>query len=185
MNSSQTSSTSSTKSSTTTSRVAKTSSSQRLHHMSSSSSSSSSSTQSSEMKAMALKRDLNDIKNSMSEISTMATIPQPQSIAEDLKLSNSTNSFDLNRLRSSLENIVDVDEVEEPMVTFPDDNSTTDLELSANQLAQIGSDNELVVGGNHLNTTDTVKFEEKRMMSASKTKVIKDGFSSEQVKFIF
>lgn len=29
---------------------------------------------------------------------------------------------------------------------------------------------------------DTVKFEEKRMMSASKTKVIKDGFSSEQVK---
>lgn len=31
-------------------------------------------------------------------------------------------------------------------------------------------------------TADTVKFEEKRMMSASKTKVIKDGFSSEQVK---
>lgn len=36
-----------------------------------------------------------------------------------------------------------------------------------------------VAGGG---TSDTVKFEEKRMMSASKTKVIKDGFSSEQVK---
>lgn len=32
---------------------------------------------------------------------------------------------------------------------------------------------------------DTVKFEEKRTMSASKTKVIKDGFSSEQVKNTF
>lgn len=37
----------------------------------------------------------------------------------------------------------------------------------------------VVTGGG---TADTVKFEEKRMMSASKTKVIKDGFSSEQVK---
>lgn len=37
----------------------------------------------------------------------------------------------------------------------------------------------VVSGGN---AADTVKFEEKRMMSASKTKVIKDGFSSEQVK---
>lgn len=38
--------------------------------------------------------------------------------------------------------------------------------------------NELSVSGS---TADTVKFEEKRMMSASKMKVIKDGFSSEQV----
>lgn len=30
-------------------------------------------------------------------------------------------------------------------------------------------------------TMDTVKFEEKRITSASKTKVITDGFSSEQV----
>lgn len=32
-----------------------------------------------------------------------------------------------------------------------------------------------------MSTADTVKFEEKRTVSASKTKVIKDGFSSEQV----
>lgn len=37
----------------------------------------------------------------------------------------------------------------------------------------------VVSGGS---TADTVKFEEKRMMSASKTKVIKDGYSSEQVR---
>lgn len=35
-----------------------------------------------------------------------------------------------------------------------------------------------------MSTTDTVKFEEKRTMSASKTKVITDGFSSEQVNIV-
>lgn len=45
--------------------------------------------------------------------------------------------------------------------------------------------NELSVANDmNLSTTDTVKFEEKRTMSASKTKVIKDGFSSEQVNFL-
>lgn len=49
----------------------------------------------------------------------------------------------------------------------------------AQQLVPSAS-NELSVAAG---TADTVKFEEKRMMSASKTKVIKDGFSSEQVHF--
>lgn len=182
MNSSQTSSTS-TKSSSTTSRVAKTSSSQRVHHVSSSSTS----TQSSGIKAIALQRDLNDMQNTMSEIKTLAAITPPHSVAidDDLELSNSSlqaKNFDLGRLHQSLENIVD----EEPLVTFPDESPTSSLELNAPQLGQLSStvDNELVAG-NHLNTTDTVKFEEKRTMSASKMKVIKDGFSSEQASFLY
>lgn len=175
------SSTSSTKSSTTTSRVAKTSSSQRLHHVSSSTSSSSSST--SEIKAMALKRDLNDMKNSMSELVTISRT-QP-TIASEMKLTNPSALSQLQmRLRSSLENIVDEDDTE-PLVTFPDADETPtselELELHATQLPCVAT-GDLSITDNHLNTTtDTVKFEEKRMVSASKTKVIKDGFSSVQV----
>ncbi|XP_055324987.1 NAD(+) hydrolase sarm1 isoform X2 [Sitodiplosis mosellana] len=174
------SSTSSTKSSTTTSRVAKASSSQRLHHVSSSSSTQSSS----EMKAMALKRDLNDIKNSMSEISSLASMAQPPSItADEISLSNSSISELQKRLRSSLENIVDVPDDEEPLVTFPDEGNGRELELDlrhAQQLVPCASNELSSVAVGDLTTTDTVKFEEKRTMSASKTKVIKDGFSSEQ-----
>lgn len=50
----------------------------------------------------------------------------------------------------------------------------------AQQLVPSAS-NELCIN-NDISSMDTVKFEEKRTMSASKTKVIKDGFSSEQVK---
>jgi len=80
--------------STTTSRVAKSTStstsSQRLHHVTSSSSTS-------EMKAHALKRDLSDIKNSMSEINNLASMGRTQINSNntagtlgDLKLSNSS-----------------------------------------------------------------------------------------------
>lgn len=173
------SSTSSTKSSTTTSRVAKTSSSQRLHHVSSSTSSSSLS--SSEIKAMALKRDLNDMKNSMSELATMSrTTP---TIANELKITSPSALSQLQmRLRSSLENIVDGDDADEPLVTFPDEtpNGDLELELHATQLPCV-TPAELSITNDHLNATDTVKFEEKRVVSASKTKVITDGFSSEQV----
>lgn len=83
------------------------------------------------------------------------------------------------RLRSSLENIVDVPDDEEPLVTFPDESSgNLELELRPSQLTATSS-NELFSNNDH--SADTLKFEEKRMMSASKTKVIKDGFSSEQV----
>lgn len=50
---------------------------------------------------------------------------------------------------------------------------------NAQQLVPSAPSELTVVAGS--GTSDTVKFEEKRMMSASKTKVIKDGFSSEQV----
>lgn len=56
-------------------------------------SSSSTSSSSSEMKALALKRDLNDMKNSMSELATMGRTQQ--SIGGDLKLSNSSTMSQL------------------------------------------------------------------------------------------
>lgn len=46
-----------------------------------------------------------------------------------------------------------------------------------------GGAGELCLTNGQLCSADTVKFEEKRMTSASKTKVITDGFSSEQVRF--
>lgn len=54
--------------------------------------------------------------------------PSP-SITEDMSLSNSSISQIQKRLRSSLENIVDVPDDEEPLVTFPDEGSGRDLEL--------------------------------------------------------
>lgn len=67
----------------------------------------------------------------------------------------------------------------EPFVTFPPgDSPTSELTLDlitpkadAMMQMQNGFDGSLV---------DTVKFEEKRMTSASKTKVVTDGFSREQ-----
>lgn len=76
-----------------------------------------------------------------------------------------------------------MDDDEEPVVTFPDEAATgTELELRA-PLSVSATPNELFVHANN-HSADTVKFEEKRMMSASKTKFIKDGFSSEQVRTI-
>ena len=70
------------------------------------------------------------------------------------------------------------------MVTFPDDTPTTELEcLQPGQLTGVTGELALT-NGHHLNAIDTVKFEEKRMTSASKTKVITDGYSSEQVGLI-
>lgn len=89
--------------------------------------------------------------------------------------------FVIFRLRSSLENIVDVPDTE-PLVTFPDEPNAGDLELELHAPPLITtSPTDLTIDNDHLNSVDTVKFEEKRMTSASKTKVIKDGFSSEQV----
>ncbi|GAB0093847.1 Sterile alpha and TIR motif-containing protein 1 [Sergentomyia squamirostris] len=155
------SSTSSSSSSTTTSRVAKTSSSQRLHHVTASSTS--------EMKATALQRNLTDFKNSMTEINNLASMGRTTQA--------STMSQLKSKIRSSLENLVDSHD-DQPLVTFPDgDNSDTDLQLDLSP--PITSS----VAGDLATTTgnmDTVKFEQKSMTSASKTKVVTDGFSSEQ-----
>lgn len=67
---------------------------------------------------------------------------------------------------------------DEPLVTFPDGDSPSDelnLDLSV-AMPDVGSD--LVAS---INTgSGGTKFEQKSMTSASKTKVVTDGFSSEQ-----
>ncbi|XP_012157277.1 sterile alpha and TIR motif-containing protein 1 isoform X5 [Ceratitis capitata] len=190
----------------TTTRVEK----KRLHHITSSSSSStsSSSTSSSEMKTAALKRDLSEIKNSMSEINDLvgrnnnsttcgvvgggsglgsnknlaisASAHQPS--INDLTQINALNSSDaINKLkkkiRSSIENLVDSDT--EPLVTFPDTDddhhNLADLVSASN--GKLSASNGLSGSGK---LVDTVKFEEKRSRTESKTKVVADGFSTEQ-----
>lgn len=131
---------------------------------------------------MALARDLSDMKNSMSELATMSRT-QPK-IGNELKLSNPSALSQLQmRLRSSLENIVDGDDGDdEPLVTFPDETPTNELELELHSTQlPCATSGDLSITNDHLTTTGEMKFEEKRMVSASKTKVIKDGFSSEQV----
>ncbi|CAD7083016.1 unnamed protein product [Hermetia illucens] len=155
-------------SSSTTTRVAKTSSSQRLHHVTSSTS---------EMKAHALQRDLNDFKNSMSEINDLA-INRPKQTLGELKLNDNAAMNQLKQqIRSSLENIVD--DPKEPLVTFPNDETPSDdLKLDLTHALPELTNGHLTAG--KTTTVDTVKFEEKRMTSASKTEVVTDGFRSEQ-----
>lgn len=78
-----------------------------------------------------------------------------------------------------MENLVD-DASSEGLVTFPDDHYDGDLQMNLvpdDQLQNIGS--------NGVNTSDTVKFEQKRMMNSSKTKILTNGFSSEQVWYLW
>lgn len=128
-------------SSSTTTRVSKsstssTSSTQRVHVTS-------------DLKASNMKSDLVDFKNNLN----------------DMK-SSISNSIDLKKLRSSLENLVDADdemnEISQPLVTFPDD-TPVPSEISS-----------------PTNPLDTLKFEQKTMNNFKKTKVVKDGFSTEK-----
>ncbi|PSN54419.1 Sterile alpha and TIR motif-containing protein 1 [Blattella germanica] len=153
----------------TSSRVAKSScssttssSSQRVHV-----------TSSSEMKASSMKSDLSELKSSISEMKN---------------LSNAT-AFVSSRLRSSMEELDRDDgsvvgcvsggsspDMTEPLVTFPDPDTPPPVtgtvcltNPSATSIATSAS-----------SSSETVKFEQKRVTSASKTKVVTDGFSSEQ-----
>lgn len=73
-----------------------------------------------------------------------------------------------------MENLVD-DPASEGLVTFPDEGHEGDLQLD------LAPDDQLqCVAANGL-SSDTVKFEQKRMMNSSKTKILTNGFSSEQV----
>ncbi|XP_037043747.1 NAD(+) hydrolase sarm1 isoform X4 [Bradysia coprophila] len=158
-------------SSTTTSSSTLTSTSQRLHHVRSTSEMSTS-----ERKAHALKRDLSDIKNSMSEINTLAAMGRTQGVG-DIKLSNTTTMNQLTeKIRSSIENLVDGPD-NEPLVTFPDDTPSEELhlDLTTNRPGEM-----VLSNGHQLKTIgDTVKFEETRTVSASRNQIITDGYSSE------
>lgn len=72
-----------------------------------------------------------------------------------------------------MENLVD-DPGSEGLVTFPDEGQDGDMQLD---LVPDAATN----GINGMNTSDTIKFEQKRMMNSSKTKLVTNGFSSEQV----
>lgn len=75
-----------------------------------------------------------------------------------------------------MENLVD-DPQTEGLVTFPDENHDGDLQLDLVPDEQMQN-----IGTNGLtSTSDTVKFEQKRTMNTSKTKILTNGFSSEQV----
>ncbi|CAG9799194.1 unnamed protein product [Chironomus riparius] len=149
--------------SSSSSRIAKTTSSQRLHHITSSSSTSSTQSQtissgnvgSVVVNPHVLQRDLNEFKNSMSEINNLA--------------SRSTMTNIQNKIRSSLENLVDDSE---PVVTFPDENKVNELH------SDLTSDENLE--NTRLSLVDRMKYEEKRTMNTSKTKFLSNGFSSEQ-----
>lgn len=75
-----------------------------------------------------------------------------------------------------MENLVD-DTSSEGLVTFPDEQSDADLPLELSPDDQLQN-----VVSSGLGSSDTVKFEQKRMMNSSKTKILTNGFSSEQVR---
>ncbi|KAG5337909.1 SARM1 protein, partial [Acromyrmex heyeri] len=171
--STSTSTSSSSSSSSTSSRVAK--SSQRILTSSSSS----------EMKASSMKSDLTELKRGISEMKNIST------------------NFS-QRLRSSMENLVDRDgsgseetDLTEPLVTFPDadtpppvNDAVTLAGGSPSQLSSLNSLNNLHHSMSPpMNISsmpnlpagqETMKFEQKKMTSASKTKVVTDGFSAEK-----
>jgi hypothetical protein len=74
-----------------------------------------------------------------------------------------------------MENLVD--DPSEGLVTFPDENHDNDLQLDLvpdEQLQQLQATN-------GLNSDGTVKFEQKRTMNSSKSKIIANGISKEHV----
>ncbi|XP_018303102.1 uncharacterized serine-rich protein C215.13-like [Mycetomoellerius zeteki] len=171
--SSSSTSTSTSSSSSSSSRVAK--SSQRILTSSSSS----------EMKASSMKSDLTELKRGISEMKNIST------------------NFS-QRLRSSMENLVDRDgsgpeetDLTEPLVTFPDTDTPPPVNdavtLAGGSPSQLSSLNSL----NNLHHSmsppmnipnmpnlpagqETMKFEQKKMTSASKTKL---GFTERMVAF--
>ncbi|XP_039434230.1 NAD(+) hydrolase sarm1 isoform X2 [Culex pipiens pallens] len=199
---------SSTSSTSTTSRMAKTSSTQRLMSSSltaSSSLSSSSSKQSSSSSsssAAAIKQGLGEMQNSMAEMknmmghstassqvstsssSTMSASSSSSQIKKQHITGSSSNLTELQkRLRSSMDSLDDPNP--DYQVTHPD----SDGEMGGSVI-MMKPPNGMVVpqngtmmnggGSSVLSTGDTVKFEQKQTTSESKTKVVTDGFSSEQ-----
>lgn len=73
-----------------------------------------------------------------------------------------------------MENLVD-NTPSEGLVTFPDEHREGDTHFESDDQLQ-------KVTANGLTTSDTVKFEQKRMTNTSKTKICTNGFSSEQVR---
>uniref|UniRef100_A0A182WMD7 ADP-ribosyl cyclase/cyclic ADP-ribose hydrolase n=1 Tax=Anopheles minimus TaxID=112268 RepID=A0A182WMD7_9DIPT len=184
--------------STTTKHVEKSSSStQRMSSLTSSSSSKTS--------TAAVKQNLGEMQNSMAEMKNMmghsssSTSQNLSTSSSSIKSSAVSNHLQArkmsakindikSRLRSSMDSLDDPQA--DPLVTFPDSETDDDLSSMASALKPLGSNGGsgiLVPNGHHqalvngcAGTVDTVKFEQKKMTSESKTKVTTDGFSSEQ-----
>ncbi|CAH1155821.1 unnamed protein product [Phaedon cochleariae] len=124
-------------SSTTTTRVSKISSStsQRRHVTS-------------DLKASNVRSDLVELKNNLNDM-------------KNISLPNSNLGNTLIHLRSSLDNLVDNDD--DPIVTFPDDNTPVPSEIGSPAIV-----------------ADTLKFEHKTANNFKKTMVMKDGMSAEK-----
>ncbi|XP_032598806.1 NAD(+) hydrolase sarm1 isoform X1 [Drosophila grimshawi] len=144
------------------------------------------------MKAAAVKRDLTDIKMSMSEIERLTAAPtqtRHHPSIDDLKGLNSEDTITQlkKKMRASIENLVDGNDDGScyGIVTTPDgdDDCCTHkhfgngLDLTHPTATQLSASSGLS-GSNK--TIDTIKFEEKRSKSMATTKVVADGFSSEQ-----
>ncbi|XP_058465890.1 NAD(+) hydrolase sarm1 isoform X3 [Malaya genurostris] len=191
LNSSSSSSSKSSKvsssSSTTTSRMAKTSSTQRLQHMSSSLTSSSTSSASSSS-AAAVKQGLGEMQSSMAEMKNMmghssasqistsssSTMSSSSSQLKKLAITNSSSNLGelQKRLRSSMDSLDDP--TTDYQVTHPDSDGEMNSMLTMKPTGTVQN-------GHMMNgAVDTVKYEQKQMTSESKTKVVTDGFSSEQ-----
>lgn len=136
-----------------------------------------------------MKSDIAELKSSISEMKSLSemknNINSSTSATQQEQLIQNLS----NRLRSSLENLVDTDSCDavtgtttcEPLVTFPDTPDTTGVPTLCNSgnsvslipnsliMSPTSANSGLSVTGN--GSADTLKFEQKRMHTASKTKV--------------
>lgn len=80
-----------------------------------------------------------------------------------------------------MENLVDTTGDESPLVTFPDGDGRDDLSIAnlKNIKTELTNGSALTANSNGT-LSNTVKFEEKRSTSESKTKVMTDGITTEQ-----
>lgn len=73
------------------------------------------------------------------------------------------------------------DPTSEGLVTFPDEHNDGDLQLEL-MTPDEQMQNQIQNAATNGMASDTVKFEQKRMMNSSKTKILSNGFSSEKVR---
>ncbi|XP_021698316.1 sterile alpha and TIR motif-containing protein 1 isoform X5 [Aedes aegypti] len=194
--SSKTSSSTSNSTTKSSSRMAcETSATQRSTSSSSKSASLSATTSSTE----AIKHDLGDMKNSMAELgnvlantrgsSQITTSSSSTSTSSKMTSSESSSSSYMKKLSmgNSSSNLLEhqkrlrasMDSLDEPMTEYHVTHPDSDGEL--NNMIVKKPDGTMQNGHLAMNgTVDTVKFEQKKTTSESKTKVVKDGFSSEQ-----
>ncbi|XP_067010666.2 NAD(+) hydrolase sarm1 isoform X2 [Anabrus simplex] len=154
-----------------------TSSSSRVAKSSSSSTTTSSSSHrvlnvtSSEMKASSMKSDLSELKSSITEMKNLSNFGRLRASMEELDREDSGGGG------SS-------PEITEPLVTFPDEPPppvTNTVCLTSPNLVNSMTPGALnAAATSSSSSSETVKFEQKRVTSASKTKVVTDSYRAEQ-----